>query len=140
LREIHDSGLASVENHSATHGDATRLTPNTLREDLLRCQSAICKNLGRESRHLCWPYGRQNSTTLRLARELDFGVTYLARRGVNLAGGKTFAVKRFTVEDRDEIWLKQQLAIFSNPVAGFLYARLKPDRLRAKLFSPAADS
>ena len=29
------------------------------------------------------------------------------RRGVNLAGGSTFAVKRFTVEDRDEIWLEK---------------------------------
>ena len=137
LREMQDSGLASIENHSATHGDATKLTASALREDLLRCRSAIRENLGRESRHLCWPYGRHNSATLRLAHELDFDVTYLTRRGVNLAGGKTFAVKRFTVEDRDENWLQKQLAIFSNPVAGFLYARLKPDRWRGKIFHKA---
>lgn len=140
LREMQDSGLASIENHSATHRDAVQLAAGALREDLLRCQTAIHENLGRASRHLCWPYGRHNSAAMRLAHELGFGATHLTRRGVNLAGGKTFAVKRFTVEDRGEIWLKRQLAIFSNPVAGFLYARLKPDRLRAKLFGHAAGS
>jgi len=137
LLEMQDSDLASVENHSATHRNAIQLATGDLRDDLLRCKTAIRENLGRDSRHLCWPYGRCHSASLKLARALDFDVTYLTRRGANLAGGRTFAVKRFTVEDRDQSWLKKQLAIFSNPVAGFLYARLKPDRLRAKLFHPS---
>jgi len=128
LREMQDSGLASIENHSATHCNAIKTATGVLRESLLRCKTAIRENLGCESRHLCWPYGRCNATALQLARELGFSATYLVRRGVNLAGGKTFAVKRFTVQDRDETWLKKQIALFSNPALGFLYARLKPDR------------
>jgi biofilm PGA synthesis lipoprotein PgaB len=128
LREMVDSGLCSVENHSASHRDATALAPDILRQDLLRCRDGIHDNLGRESRHLCWPLGAHNGATLALARQLGFEVTYLVRRGVNVAGGGSFAVKRFTVEDRDERWFQTQLRIFSSPVAGLLYARLKPDR------------
>jgi peptidoglycan/xylan/chitin deacetylase (PgdA/CDA1 family) len=129
LREMQESGLASIENHTASHRDATQLTQDELREDLLRCRKAIRERLGgREGRHLCWPFGQHNSNALRLARELGFETTYLVRRGVNLAGGRSFATKRFTIADRDEKWLRKHLAIFSNPLAGYLFARLKPDR------------
>ena len=133
LREMQDSGLASIENHTATHRDALALDTETLRADLLSCRAAIRTHLARDSQHLCWPRGRHNAAGLRLARELGFATTYLVRRGVNVTGGGTFAVKRFTVEDRDETWLKRQLAIFSGPVRGHLYARLKPDRWFRKL-------
>ena len=128
LREMQASGLCSIENHSATHRHATQLAPETLREDLLRCGDAIRDQLGRDSRHLCWPRGSHNAQTLAVAKELGLATTYLVRRGVNLVGGNSFAVKRFTVDDRDEAWLAKQLRIFSNPVLGLLYARLKPDR------------
>ena len=128
LREMQESGLASLENHTASHRDATQLSPAELRADLLRCRTALRERLAREGLHLCWPYGRHNARVLRLARELGFQTTHVTRRGVNLAGGRSFATRRFTVEDRDETWLRKQLAIFSNPLAGFLYARLKPDR------------
>ncbi len=128
LREMQESGLCSVENHSASHGNATDLAPDGLREDLLRCRDAIQANLHRQSRHLCWPRGSHNAQTLALARELGVATTYLVRRGVNLVGRCSFAVKRFTVVDRDEKWLGRQLRIFSNPLLGQIYARLKPDR------------
>ena len=128
LREMQASGLCSIENHSASHRHATQIAPEALREDLLRCREAIQNQLHRDSLHLCWPRGSHNAQTLALARELGMATTYLVRRGVNLVGGGSFAVKRFTVEDRDEMWLERQLRIFSNPLFGVLYARLKPDR------------
>ena len=136
LREMQESGLASIENHTATHRDALALDRESLRAELLSCQASLRTHLGRDSHHLCWPRGRHNAEGLRLARELGFATTYLVRRGVNLTGGRSFAVKRFTVEDRDEAWLKRQLTIFSGPVRGHLYARLKPDRWFRKLDKP----
>jgi peptidoglycan/xylan/chitin deacetylase (PgdA/CDA1 family) len=134
LSEMQDSGLCSVESHSTTHRNATAMPAEELREDLQRCREAIRQNLGRESRHHCWPRGEHNRAALQIARESGFDATYLVRRGVNLAGSRSgSAVKRFTVLDRDEKWLQRQLDIFSNPLWGFLYARLKPDRwLRRK--------
>jgi len=128
LREMQASGLASIESHTATHLHSTRATPEILAEEFRRCRAAIQKNLDRDSRQLCWPYGDHNVQCLKIAREAGFATTYLVRRGINLAGGGTFAVKRFTVDDRDENWLKKQLEIFSSPITGYLYARLKPDR------------
>lgn len=128
LREMQAGGLCSIENHSASHRHATQLAPEELRQDLLRCREAIRQHLGRESVHLCWPRGSHNKQTLAVAKELGMATTYLVRRGVNIPGGDSFAVKRFTVDDRDETWLARQLHIFSNPVMGLLYARIKPDR------------
>ncbi len=127
LGEMQASGLCSIENHSATHRHATELTPDELRGDIRRCGAAIQHQLGRESQHFCWPRGRYSADTLAIARETGLATTYLVRRGVNLVGGRSFAVKRFTVHDYDELWLKKQLRIFSNPISGLLYARLKLD-------------
>jgi peptidoglycan/xylan/chitin deacetylase (PgdA/CDA1 family) len=133
LREMQASGFCSVENHTASHRNAANLAPEALRDDLLRCRNAIKDQLGRDNLHVCWPKGRHNAATLKLARELGFATTYLVRRGVNLRGGRSFAIKRFTVEDRDETWLKKQVRRYSNPLAGYLYSRFKPDRWMNKL-------
>jgi peptidoglycan/xylan/chitin deacetylase (PgdA/CDA1 family) len=128
LREMQASGLCSVENHSANHRHATQQEPAALRADLIQCREAIRQQLGRDSQQLCWPRGSHNAKTLALAKDLGFATTYLVRRGVNLVGYRSFGVKRFTVEDRNEVWLEKQVRIFSRPLFGFLYARLKPDR------------
>jgi peptidoglycan/xylan/chitin deacetylase (PgdA/CDA1 family) len=128
LRELQASGLGSIENHTAAHLPAATLADEALRESLVRCHSAIQENLGRNSRQVCWPYGSHTAANLHVARRLGLETSYLVRRGVNLIGSRTFAVKRFTVEDWDEVWLEKQLRIFRNPIGGFLYARLKPDR------------
>jgi peptidoglycan/xylan/chitin deacetylase (PgdA/CDA1 family) len=128
LREMQASGLGSIENHTAAHLKAATLADEALRESLVRCQSAIKENLGRNSRQVCWPYGSHTAANLAVARQLGLTTSYLVRRGVNLVGGRTFAVKRFTVENRDEVWLEKQLRIFRNPIRGFLHARLKSDR------------
>ena len=128
LQEMQESGLASIENHSSRHRKSPGLAPGELAGDLLRCGELIRSRIGRESRHFCWPFGRYTKAGMRIVREAGFETTYLVRRGVNLAGGNSFKVKRFTVDDRNEEWLRRQLGIFSNPVAGYLYSRLKPDR------------
>lgn len=128
LREMQASGLASIENHTASHRRADQQTPAEVRTELARCQEAIRKQLGRDSQQVCWPYGRYSPASMQVAHELGLTTTYLVRRGVNLGGGGSFAVKRFTVDDHDEIWLARQLDIFSRPVRGFLQARLKPER------------
>jgi peptidoglycan/xylan/chitin deacetylase (PgdA/CDA1 family) len=133
LREMQASGLASIENHTASHCRSGNLAPTEVRNELLTCQAAIQKNLGRASRQVCWPYGSHRAESLQVARELGMTTTYLVRRGINFPSGNSFALKRFTVDDHDEVWLERQLTIFSRPLRGFLQARLKPEKWFRKL-------
>lgn len=129
LEEMTDGGLCSVENHTASHG---RLPD--VRSDIAAGREALRRHLGRPGSQLCWPSGRHDRHSLATARALGIDITYLVRRGVNLAGWGAMRVKRFTVDDRDGDWFMRQIDIFSRPVYGYLYSRIKPDRLMRKWF------
>jgi peptidoglycan/xylan/chitin deacetylase (PgdA/CDA1 family) len=133
LEEMKASGLCSVENHTATHGTHRILQDeNQLLDHIGRGQQALREHLGVESRQLCWPRGRYSETGLQVAATLNIDVTYLVRRGVNLPFGNAMKIKRFTVDDIDGIGLDSWLRLFSQPLRGYLYSRIKPDRWRAR--------
>lgn len=129
LEAMLDSGLCSIENHTAGHG----AEGSDVRSDIERGRQAIRANLGVSANQLCWPKGRHDSRSLAIARELGIDLTYLTRRGVNLPRLGSMKIKRFTVDDEDAEWLKRNLEIFSRPIYGYLYSRIKPDRLKKKL-------
>ena len=128
LKTMLASGLCSIENHTAGHGAAGA----DVRLDIERGRKAIREALGVSANQLCWPRGKYDARSLAIARELGIDITYLVRRGVNLPRLWTMKIKRFTVDDRDEKWLKRNLEIFSRPLYGYLYSRIKPDRLKKK--------
>lgn len=127
LEAMLKSGLCSIENHTASH----RMEKD-LRSDIQKGREAIQKNLGVSGNQLCWPHGRHDRRSLALARELGIDITYLVRRGVNLPRLCNHKVKRFTVKDKDADWLLRQLQIFSRPVYGYLYSRIKPDQRKQR--------
>lgn len=127
LREMLSSGLCSVENHTSCHGET-----GDIGAEIAEGRALIRARLGVPADQLCWPKGRHDAAMLAAARSHGIDTTYLTRRGVNIPGCGSFKVKRFTVEDRDAMWLARQLAIYSRPVTGWLYGRIKPDRLRAR--------
>ncbi len=130
LKAMRAGGLCSVENHTASHG-----LNEDVRSDIEEGQRAIRANLGVPGNQLCWPFGRHSPRSLAIARELGIDITYLVRSGVNLSGFCAMKVKRFTVKDRSADWLKHKLEIFSRPLYGYIYSRIKPDRIRRKWFS-----
>jgi peptidoglycan/xylan/chitin deacetylase (PgdA/CDA1 family) len=129
LRTMMESGLCSIENHTASHG-----ATSDVRSDIEKGRRAIQTALGVPANQLCWPRGKHDAPSMAIARELGIDVTYLVRRGVNLPGLWTMRIKRFTVKDEDSQWLKRNIEIFSRPVYGYLYSRIKPDRLKKKWF------
>lgn len=79
-REMADSGLISIQSHTATHPDLDLLTREEQAEQLTRSHDAIFENLGRESYVLCYPTGRYNTNTLEL---MEGQYTF----GLKMAGG-----------------------------------------------------
>lgn len=133
LQEMMSSGLCSIENHTASHETIRFLEDRPLLTDQIRrCQEALKQYLGVESRQLCWPCGRYSRTGLEAAAELGVDVSYLVRRGVNLPAGSAMKIKRFTVDDVDGATMAGWLRLFSSPLRGYLYSRLKPDRWMKK--------
>ena len=128
LREMIDTGLCSVENHTATHGKL-----NNIRDDILKGKQQIESTLGVATKQLAWPRGKYVREKIKVVKELGIDVAYTTRRGTNLPFFGSLKVKRFTVDDHGALWLERYLKVFSSPILSFVYARLKPDRRKAKL-------
>ena len=125
LRAMLDSGLCSLENHTASHGQG-----RDVRADIERGRAAMQARLGIAANQLCWPRGKHDGHSMEVARELGIEMTYLVRRGINVPRLWTMKIKRFTVDDQSAEWFKKQLDIFSSPIYGYIYSRIKPDRSR----------
>lgn len=136
LQEMLASGLCSVENHTANHDtqhfaeDRARLT-----EQIGLCQESLKKHLGVESRQLCWPHGNHSETGLQAAADLGIDVTYLVKAGINMPLGDAMEIKRFRVDDFNAATLEKWLRLYSSPLRGYLYVRLKLEKRLKKLKS-----
>ncbi len=128
LREMIKSGLCSVENHTATHGHL-----EDIKLDISKGKHDIESELGIITSQLAWPRGKFDRKKIKTARQLGVNIAYTTRRGVNLPLMGALRISRFTVDDFGAEPFKKYLKIFSSPIFGFVYARLKPDRRRKKL-------
>jgi peptidoglycan/xylan/chitin deacetylase (PgdA/CDA1 family) len=133
LQEMAASGLMSLENHTAHHRVVGNCEASAWLEDCTLGQRLLKDYLGIVSRQLCWPKGRYTTFLGKQLESYGIDTTYLVRRGVNRPTGESLYNHRFTVHDRPWPWLKKQIDIFSDPIRGYLYARLKPDRYIEKL-------
>ncbi len=135
LASMKASGLMSLENHTAHHCVVGEQEDKAWIEDCALGKSLLQRYFGIASKQLCWPKGRHHADLKPALLEMDIDTTYLVRRGVNRATGDSFYNHRFTVKDHSWSWLKRQIEIFQNPIRGYLYGRLKPDRYREKIKS-----
>ena len=69
VREMSDSGLVSFQSHTMTHPNLDQQTEAQQRWELAESQRIITAKTGKQCTVLCFPSGRYNSTTLRLAKQ-----------------------------------------------------------------------
>ncbi|MBA4393697.1 MAG: hypothetical protein C0407_09115, partial [Desulfobacca sp.] len=126
VKELHDSGLIEIESHTHSHNKELYQDRPALKEDLKRSRAAILDHLHKHSTCLCWPGGRFNQESLIAAREAGFVALCTTRRGLNQPGGDLLGLKRVTVQDSGYQWLRKTIFLFSNPLLGKIYAKIKP--------------
>jgi peptidoglycan/xylan/chitin deacetylase (PgdA/CDA1 family) len=126
VKELQDSGLIEIESHTHSHNKELYQNGPALQEDLKRSRQAIFDHLQKESSCLCWPGGRYNQASILAAREAGFKALCTTKRGLNQPGGDLLQLKRVTVKDSGFPWLRKTIFLFSNPLLGKLYARIKP--------------
>lgn len=113
-----------IHCHTHTHRD-DYFGELSWEEDIKRAKQSIHENLGFQDHYLCWPRGIYDETSIKEALNQNFDILFTTKRGINLADNNLLEIKRLAVK-KDDKWLKKNLTIFSNPILGYLYAKVKP--------------
>ncbi|MDL2266643.1 polysaccharide deacetylase family protein [Desulfovibrio sp. OttesenSCG-928-G15] len=117
---------AVVERHAQNMGrletDEERLV--RMRREIAGGKNELEAILGHELRTLCWPWGEYDDTALALAQEAGFRLLVTTAEGPNTPGD-ALAVHRFKGKDKSGDWLVSRLRIYSRPLLGKVYARLR---------------
>jgi hypothetical protein len=93
--------------------------------DLKAARAALKTHLGKDSRHLCWPWGYFEAEYQSIAERIGFVAQYATARGVNVAGGDIRCIPRLVMKDLPGRWFATRVAIYQNAWLGGLYSRLR---------------
>jgi peptidoglycan/xylan/chitin deacetylase (PgdA/CDA1 family) len=123
----------TFEIHSHTHSHIRwdeKFTDATLRnaevqKDLVTSRQLLRERLGKNSLHLCWPWGHREEGYESAGKSAGFVVQYTTQRGINLAGDNPAHVKRLVMKDRQDGWFAQQLWIYRSRLLGRMYLLLR---------------
>lgn len=80
--------------------------------------------LGHNLKSFCWPWGAYSQEAQLIAAEAGFSLLFTTREGVN-APAQPLAVHRFKGKDNAGSWLLSRLRVYSRPLMGAAYARLR---------------
>jgi len=122
LKQMKD--VFNIHSHTHTHRDDYFGTLSW-EEDLKKSKEFIEQNLYFNDNYLCWPRGVYNKGLIQAAINEGFDILFTTKRGINLADNNLLEIKRLAVK-KDDKWLQKNLKIFSNPILGYLYAKVKP--------------
>lgn len=105
LREVAADPLATIGAHTVSHPILSRLSESEVRDELGRARDVIQQELGREVRHLGYPYGSVDAVGERefaIAKELGFDTATTTRLGVLKSddGANLMALPRINVDGR----------------------------------------
>ncbi|MDO8595489.1 MAG: polysaccharide deacetylase family protein [Sulfuricaulis sp.] len=129
IEAMEASGAVEIHSHTHTHQRWDQLYPEktqrltAVEADLAAARAALKTRLGKDSRHLCWPWGYFEPEYQSIASELGFGAQYATTKGVNTVGTDVRLIPRIVVKDKAARWLAVRAWIYSHPMVGRLYSR-----------------
>lgn len=95
-----------------------------MRREIAGGKAELESVLGHPVRSLCWPWGEYCPEAHELAREAGFRVFFTTREGTNPPGGAATA-HRFKAKNKNGGWLLSRAFLYSRPVLGNLYAKMR---------------
>lgn len=121
--EIHSHTHSHVRWDQLHHDKAQRLA--AVAADLAASRAALKSRLGKDSRHLCWPWGYFEPEYQVAATAAGFIAQYATTRGVNVAGGDPGCIPRLVMKDRPAGWFATRVWAYSHQGIGRLYTRIR---------------
>ncbi|MDQ3261744.1 MAG: polysaccharide deacetylase family protein [Pseudomonadota bacterium] len=131
VQQMSDDGTIEVHSHTHTHTRWDKLIPDAeqrtkeLDQDLLHSQQTLLARLGKQSNHLCWPQGYLDAAYQTAATRLGFVAQYTTLQHVNTRTTAPNHIGRFVAKDLPANWLATRLFLYSRPIMGSLYHRLR---------------
>ena len=93
-------------------------------EIMNRSQAVLSHELGHKIRSFCWPWGVFCEEARQAGLAAGFEVFYTTKLGINRPGAP-LAVSRFKVKNRTDSWLLGRLRLYSRPLLGGLYLKMR---------------
>ena len=131
MQRMESAGVIEIHSHTHSHirWDELYSEPAQrsakLTEDLELSKEALRRQLGKDSRHLCWPWGYFEPDYLAIAEQTGFQAQYTVAKGVNVAGTNPQQIARIVTKDRVGRWFANRMWIYSRSWAGRAYNRLR---------------
>jgi len=131
IEAMEASGAVEIHSHTHAHVRWDQLHPDkaqrlaAVEADLKAARAALKTHLGKDSRHLCWPWGYFEPEYQSIAAGIGFVAQYATVRGVNVAGSDPLRIARTVMKDRPVGWFAPRVWAYSHPRIGELYARIR---------------
>jgi peptidoglycan/xylan/chitin deacetylase (PgdA/CDA1 family) len=131
IEAMEASGAVEIHSHTHSHvrwdqlhSDKTQRLA-AVETDLVASRDELKRRLGKDSRHLCWPWGYFEPGYQETAEKVGFIAQYSTVKGVNTAGDNPRQIARIVAKDRPIRWLSSRLAIYQRPWLARLYLGLR---------------
>jgi peptidoglycan/xylan/chitin deacetylase (PgdA/CDA1 family) len=102
LREVQAAGI-TIGSHSASHAKLGELDPERQRRELIDSRAALEDVLGGEVRHLCYPFGSFDLTTIDAARDAGYVSATTCLRGAATAADHPLVLPRKAISFGDNL-------------------------------------
>ena len=131
LERMSRDGTIEAHSHTHSHTRWDKIIANAderlerLAKDLADSRQSLSAHLGKQSVHLCWPQGYFDADYQAAATGLGFVAQYTTSQHVNSRTTAPDQIGRFVAKDRSANWLATRLFLYSSPILGSLYHRMR---------------
>jgi peptidoglycan/xylan/chitin deacetylase (PgdA/CDA1 family) len=123
-REMSESGLVEFYSHTKSHRKCHNLSAEELEEELGGSKAVMEERLGSPCTALCWPFGRNNDLSVKIARDKGYGLLFTTRQGTVVKGSDPYSISRIAVRD-SAAWFRKSVIIYTNNILSKIYLGLK---------------
>ncbi len=92
------------EGHTVHHYKLALLSPDQIREELSASRGEIEKQTGEPCKHVCYPVGSFNQTTIDIAKDCGYTSAVTTEVGLNRVGCDLFRIRRMPFPYEGDIW------------------------------------
>ena len=124
VEEMAGSGLVEFCSHTKSHEKCHNLSAEELEGELAGSKSIMEERLGRPCTALCWPFGRNNDLSIKVAREKGYRLLFTTRHGIVNNDSDPYAVNRIAVKD-SAFWFMKSMVIYTNNILSKIYLGMK---------------